>query len=126
MLKKKISPARYLRDLRRQAAQLSHEHGILYDVHHRHPRSRKRSYKKHINHPDNLTILETEIHRAWHKIVNNRTPKEVATLLTEKFISPDYYLVAIPRNKKTTKKRRRRVYCVECECEVLKYIPKKE
>lgn len=111
--------------IRKKAAELSHEHGILYDVHHRHPRSRKDSYRQHINHPDNLTILETEIHRAWHKIVGNRLPDEVATLLTEKFISDDFYLVAIPRKRCHQKKRRKRVYCTDCQCEVLAHIPTK-
>lgn len=114
-----------LTTLQRKAVQLSSEEGIAYDVHHRHPRSRKDSYSRHINHPSNLTILETEIHRAWHRIIGNRLPDEVAALLTEKFISPDYYLVAVPRNKKSGH-RRRRVYCTDCECEVLTKIPKKE
>lgn len=119
-----MSYIRYLKELRRKARELAEEHGILYDVHHKHPRSRKKSYSKNINDPENLTILETDIHRAWHKIVGNRTPPEAAALLTEKFISPDYYLVAIPRKKTPSKKRKKR-YCVDCQCEVLVHIPLK-
>ena len=87
--------------------------------HHRLPRSRGGS-----NAPRNISIVSRDLHRAWHRLVGNMNAEEVAAMLTDTWIDPDYYLVAIPRDKAHPKKRRKRVYCVDCECEVLKHIMK--
>jgi hypothetical protein len=50
--------------------------------------------------------------------------QEIARMLSDTWIDPDYYLVAVPRHKLAHKKRRKRKYCTDCECEVLKHIPK--
>lgn len=119
------SRSNVLKSARIAAAEISAEQGVPFDVHHRHPRSRKDCYDGYINEKENLELVETELHRAWHKIVGNRTAEEVASLLTDKFISRHYYLVAVPRHKASSKRRQRR-YCVDCQCEVLKHIPTKE
>lgn len=45
----------------------------------------------------NISYLEHEIHQAWHLIFANRTPEEIADILTRRFIDPDYFIVAIKR-----------------------------
>lgn len=89
------------------------------DRHHRLPRSRGGT-----NHPRNISLVEVKLHKAWHALCGNMNAKEVAAMLTDTWIDPDYYLVAIPRNKRKPRKRRTRLYCTDCECEVLKHIPK--
>jgi len=91
------------------------------EKHHRLPRSRGGAD----NYPNgNISIIDKEIHRAWHKVVGNMTASEVAKMLTDTYIDPRYYLVAIPRKRKQSKERRERRYCVDCQAEVLKHIRK--
>ena len=89
------------------------------DRHHRLPRSRGGS-----NNPNNISIVERKLHNAWHKLVGNMNAEEVARMLTDTWIDSNYYLVAVPRKRPPCKHRRKRRYCVDCECEVLKNIPK--
>ena len=89
------------------------------DRHHRLPRSRGGS-----NEARNISIVERKLHNAWHLLVGNMNAQEVARMLSDTWIDPDYYFVAVPKHKKPAKKRRRRRYCVDCQCEVLKHIPK--
>ena len=91
--------------------------------HHRLPRSRGGTDTFP---PGNIVTIEREVHRAWHKVVGNMTAEEVAAMLTDHLIDPRYYLVAVPRDKAHPKARRKRRYCVDCECEILQHIPKKE
>ena len=91
----------------------------IMDRHHRLPRSRGGSNSAH-----NISIVEQKQHRAWHLLVGNMTAQEVAAMLTDVWIDPEYYLVAVPRSRKPARKRRKRAYCVDCEAEVLKNIPK--
>lgn len=109
---------------RRQAQEMSVEQGVEYEIHHRHPRSRKRSYEGHINEERNLSILPRNQHVAWHTLVKNELPTEFVKRLNEEFMPPDWYLVAVPRNKPPKKGRRGRRYCDDCQCEVLRHIPK--
>ncbi len=92
-----------------------------YDRHHRLPRSRGGS-----NQPSNISIVERAQHQAWHLLVGNMTASEAAAMLTDTWIDPDYYLVAVPRKRICSKKRRTRRYCVDCECEVMRHIKKVE
>lgn len=87
--------------------------------HHRLPRSRGGRSS-----PDNIVVVDRDDHRAWHRLVGNMDAEEVASMLTDTWIDPDYYLVAIPRHKSAPRKKRTRVYCTTCECEVLQHIPK--
>lgn len=86
------------------------------DKHHRLPRSRGGS-----NSPHNISIVERKLHRAWHMLVGNMTADEAAAMLTDTWIDPDYYLVAVPRHKKSGKRRTRK-FCTDCNAEVLKHI----
>lgn len=88
------------------------------DRHHRLPRSRGGS-----NSPPNISIVEKDLHRAWHRLVGNMNAEETAAMLTDTWIDPNYYLVAIPRYKRLPSGKRKRHYCTDCECEVLKFIP---
>jgi hypothetical protein len=101
---------------------------VEFTVHHRHPRSRKRTYLgEHINEERNLVILPRFKHVAWHTIINgNELPSEFVKRLNEEFMPPDWYLVAIPRNKRPPRRRRQKRYCTGCECVILQYIKKKE
>lgn len=90
------------------------------DRHHRRPRSRGGS-----NDASNISIVRRGDHKAYHRLFGNMLPDEMAAMLTDTWIDPDYYMVAVPRNKKHKRPRKRR-YCVDCEAEVLKYIPKTE
>ena len=108
------------------AQELSRKTGVPYDVHHRHPRSRRRSYKgRNINEDRNLVVLPTARHRAWHTLVGNQLPTEWVKEINDTCMPPDWYLVAVPRKKPARTGRRKRRYCDECNCEVLQHIPAK-
>lgn len=92
-----------------------------HERHHRHPRSRKNSFSRDINNPVNISFVGIRDHRAYHRLFGNMTPPEMAEMLNDTWISPDYYLVAIPRFKKPPKKRRGRFFCTTCNALVLKY-----
>jgi hypothetical protein len=68
------------------------------DRHHRLARS-----KGGKNNPENISVVPINEHRAYHQLFRNHLPKEVAAILTEKWIDPAYYLVAIPRQKSRKK-----------------------
>lgn len=89
------------------------------DKHHRLPRTRGGS-----NSAENISIVERRLHVAWHALVGNMTAPEIARMLSDTWIDPEYYFIAIPRQRMVAKKRRKRKYCVDCEAEVLKFIPK--
>lgn len=115
-----------LKRKRRQAQEMTKETGQIYEVHHRHPRSRKRSYKGHINEERNLCLLPYEKHKAWHLLINgNELPPEFVKRLNEEYMPPDWYLVAVPRKRPPKRKRRTKAYCNECESLVLCSIPRK-
>lgn len=89
--------------------------------HHRLPRSRGGT-----NHDRNISMVERRHHQAWHLLFSNMEADEVADAITDLWIDPDFYLVAIPRKKKQPRRRRERRYCVDCQCEVMQHIPLKE
>lgn len=64
------------------------------EKHHRLPRSRGGS-----NDQRNLSEVEQEKHRAYHRLFNNMNAEEVAHHLSEVWIDPDYTLVAVLRYK---------------------------
>jgi hypothetical protein len=85
------------------------------DKHHRLPRS-----KGGRNNPENTSVVPINEHRAYHQLFRNHLPKEVASILTEKWIDPAYYLVAIPRQKsrnKVVQKRGKRFLSILIELE---------
>jgi hypothetical protein len=98
--------------------------GIRKDRHHRHPKSRRSSFMGDIHDKRNISLVDPKLHRAYHLLFQNRTAQEIAKLLTDVWISPDWVMIAVPRHKPPHKKRRKRRYCTDCECEVLKHLPK--
>ena len=70
--------------------------------HHRHPKSHPESYSgRNIHESRNITYLPKHRHRAYHLLFGNALPDEVARILSEQYISPDWVLVAIKRDKPT-------------------------
>jgi len=86
--------------------------------HHRRPKSRNGT-----DHSDNISMVRPLDHQAYHRLFGNMLPDELAAMLTDVWIDPDFYLVAIPYNKKKPKPRRGRSYCVDWNCEVLRPLP---
>ena len=101
--------------------------GRVIERHHRLPRSRGGSDtfpKPNRSVGGNVVNIEQDIHRAWHLVVGNMNAPEVAKMLSDHLIDPRYYFIAVPRKRKHPKKKRCRMYCTDCEAEVLKHIPK--
>lgn len=91
--------------------------------HHRHPKSRQDSYEGNINEPSNISMVRPSDHVHFHALFGNMLPNELAAMLNDVWISRKYYLVAVPRKRTPCKKRRKRRYCTDCSCEVMKFIP---
>ncbi len=89
------------------------------EKHHRLPKSRGGT-----NEPRNISRVRVKYHRAYHLLFGNMNAQEIARVLTDFWIDPDYYLVAVPRNKRSPAGRRKRMYCEDCEAEVLRHISK--
>lgn len=87
--------------------------------HHRRPSSRGGT-----GHVRNISMVRRSEHRAFHLLFGNMLADEVAAMLTDTWIDPDYYLVAIPYHKGKPSPRRTRMYCTTCQCEVLKHVHK--
>lgn len=66
-------------------------------------------------------MVRSKDHQAYHKLFGNMLAEEVAAMLTDTWIDSNVYFVAVPRKKKVSK-RRNRMYCTDCECEVLRYV----
>lgn len=94
----------------------------IMERHHRLPRSRGGHHTTK-GKRDNVTLVERELHRAWHLLFGNMEAPEVAAMITDTWCDPDYYLVAVPRDRKQPKGKRCRQYCTDCQCEVLRYVP---
>lgn len=90
---------------------------IHHDRHHRLPQSRGGK-----NNDRNISIVPVEKHRAWHRLFANGTAKEVASIINDCWIDPDYYFVAVPRKKKQGIKHKHslQINCTECgeRCEI--------
>jgi len=84
--------------------------------HHRRPRSRGGG-----NEPSNISIVREKDHRAYHQLFGNMLPDEMAAMLTDTWIDSNYYMVAVPRYKKHSL-RRKRLFCTTCDAEVLKFL----
>ena len=65
--------------------------------HHRKPRSRGGT-----NEERNITLVKPEDHQAYHKLFGNKLPQEMANMLSDTWIDPDYYLVAIKEKRNQT------------------------
>jgi hypothetical protein len=71
----------------------------MYDRHHRLPTSRGGT-KKSEGGRDNLITVPRNAHILYHKMFGNMTAPEVAKMLSDTWIDPDYRLVAQVRKGK--------------------------
>lgn len=94
----------------------------VMERHHRVPRSRGGHHTTK-GKRDNIILVERDLHRAWHLLFGNMEADEVAAMISDTWIDPDYYLVAVPRHRPHGKNRRSRVFCTDCGAEVLKELP---
>lgn len=94
--------------------------GEEHQAHHRLPESRGGT-----NEQRNISIVPKSYHDAWHHLFGNMTAEEVAQSITDTWICPDFYFIAVPRKRKKQRGRRCRRYCDDCECVVLQNVPRK-
>jgi hypothetical protein len=62
------------------------------DKHHRKPRSLGGT-----NDPLNISVVPREKHEAWHLLFSNGTPDQIADIINQFWLDPDWFLVAVPR-----------------------------
>ena len=62
--------------------------------HHRRPRSHGGS-----DEPKNISLVPVHQHRAYHCIFANYLPEQVAQILTDVWIDPDYIMIAVHKEK---------------------------
>lgn len=67
----------------------------MKDRHHRRPKSLGGGASER-----NISSVPAKYHRAWHLLFSNDSPQEIARKITEIWIDPDYYVIAIPRKKR--------------------------
>lgn len=60
--------------------------------HHRRCRSRGGSSR-----PENISIVARKYHEAWHVLTENRHPIDIARMLTEVYIDPEWMLIPVRR-----------------------------
>lgn len=75
---------------------------VLQDKHHRKPRSRGGT-----NESRNISLVPQHQHRAYHLLFRNMQPEEIAQLLNQKWIDPDFELIAIRKTDRVTIYRKR-------------------
>lgn len=61
------------------------------DVHHRIPKSRGGT-----DSPINTSWVRKSHHRAYHEIFGTSHPRQIAQYLTEKWIDPNFVMIAVP------------------------------
>lgn len=47
----------------------------------------------------NISHVPRNQHGAWHLLFSNHTAPTIASIITEKWLDPDYVMVAIPKKK---------------------------
>ncbi len=85
-----------LRALRAQAKQITRDTGVAHDLHHRKPTSRNGTDDE-----SNISIVPVKCHVAFHGIFSNLSPEAIAQVLSERWIDPDYELIARKKFKIT-------------------------
>lgn len=78
-----------LRKLRALAKQITRDTGVQHDLHHRKPSSRGGT-----NDESNISIVPVRSHVAWHGLFSNLSPEAVAQVISERWLDPDYELIA--------------------------------
>lgn len=61
-------------------------------VHHRKPRS-----KGGTDHPSNISHVKRKFHEAWHLMFADKSPLEIAELINEIWLDPEYYFMCVER-----------------------------
>ena len=84
-------------------------HKKHHDYHHRKPRSLGKPNRCAINDPINVSHVSVVKHRAWHTIFSNMSATSIAKLVSEVWLDPDYYMIAVPRFKAGGKRKPSRV-----------------
>ena len=87
---------RNLKQIRERAKLVTQQTGIQHNVHHRKP-----ICLSGMDVDENLSIVPLREHDAFHLIFSNTSPEVIARVLSEKWIDPDYELVARKRYKVT-------------------------
>lgn len=80
---------RTLKELRKKARLVTQQTGVQHNVHHRKPTSRSGTDDE-----SNISIVPAKVHDAYHLIFSNLSPEAIAQVLSERWIDPDYELVA--------------------------------
>ncbi len=80
---------RSLKELRVKAKQTSRATNVKHDIHHRKCVSRGGS-----NDESNISIVPAKLHECWHSLFQNLSPEAIAQVITQRWIDPDYELVA--------------------------------
>lgn len=87
------------------------------DRHHRKPKSRGGG-----NNEENISIVPPKKHQAWHRLFQNLSPQEIAAIINDCWLDPDFYFVTIPRRKAVGKRHRHtlEITCKTCGngCEI--------
>jgi len=78
-----------LRALRAQAKAITRATGVQHDIHHRKCVSRGGTDSE-----CNISIVPVKFHVAYHLIANNLSPEALAKVLTERWIDPEYEMIA--------------------------------
>jgi hypothetical protein len=69
---------------------------VILTRHHRRPRS-----KRGTDHDSNISIVPSNKHEAWHLLFSNKEPHEIAKIINEVWLDPDYHFVAVYGNEPT-------------------------
>lgn len=48
---------------------------------------------------ENISIVDVRKHQAYHQLFDNLPPSEIARVLTDTWIDPNFIMVAVPRSK---------------------------
>ncbi len=64
------------------------------DKHHRLPRSKGGNGTA-----DNISVVPIHEHRAWHRLFGNKTPQEIARIISDVWIESKFYMIIVSRKR---------------------------
>ena len=70
------------------------------DKHHRLPRSKGGNSSA-----GNISVVPINEHRAWHRLFGNKTPEEIARIISNVWIEPKFYMIVVLRKQLVRGKR---------------------
>ena len=82
------------RKIRRQKSRLTQPHDLTR--HHRRPKSLNGTDSFP---PNNISLIPDLQHRSWHNLFGSMSPYQIARLITELYLDPDYIMVAVKRSE---------------------------